>query len=86
MKKTSSSSRIMTQSILQNWQQNGLKTMISMFYHGQHSPQTSIQLNISGNYSKDYLQPMKILHRGYLSFGRELQQSGGRLVRRNVKN
>jgi hypothetical protein len=39
-------------------------------YYGQHSLQTSIPLNITGNHSKDYLLPIKILQRGDLNCGR----------------
>ena len=42
-------------------------------YYGQHSLQTSIPLNITVNHSKDYLLPIKILQRGDLNCGRELQ-------------
>ena len=46
-------SRTMTPNTHLRRLQNGLKTMISKFYHGQHSLQTLTPLNTSGNISND---------------------------------
>ena len=45
--------RTMTPNTHLGMPQNGLKTMISKFYHGQHSLQTLTPLNTSGNISND---------------------------------
>ena len=50
---SSNFSRIMTPNTHLGRQQNGLKTMISKLYHGQHSIQTLTPLNTSGNISNN---------------------------------
>ncbi|KAG2066093.1 hypothetical protein BDR04DRAFT_1030889, partial [Suillus decipiens] len=51
---------------------NDLKTIILVFYDDKDSPQTSDVSNISGNYSRNCLQPIKIHIRGYFSYRTKL--------------
>ncbi|KAG2068510.1 hypothetical protein BDR04DRAFT_1024346, partial [Suillus decipiens] len=51
---------------------NGLETIILVFYDDQDSPQTSNVSNISGNYSRNCLQPIKFHDRGYFSYRTKL--------------
>ncbi|KAG2070476.1 hypothetical protein BDR04DRAFT_1198473, partial [Suillus decipiens] len=51
---------------------NDLKTIILVFCNDKDSPQTSNVSNISGNYSRNCLQPIKIYNRGYFSYRTKL--------------
>ena len=84
--KTSSSSRTMTPSTPARRPRTGSRIMKWSIYCGQHSLQTSIQLNTYGNTSRGGSVAMKPLQLAYWSCGRGCRMCGTRLIQRCVRN
>jgi len=78
----STSSKAITLSTPQNWPKGGFKTMILGYLYGQHSPQTSMPLNMFGITSRESLITMKNHLEKYMSFGIGLKRNGMRYQRR----
>src|ERR1700721_1762157 len=78
-------SRTMTPNTHLGRPQNGLKTMISKFYHGQHSPQTLTPLNTSGNISNDNFASTATHLEEHMNCGIDWLMSGMELHQKYVK-
>ena len=65
--------------------QNGLKTMTSKFYHGQHSLQTLIPLNTSGNILNDNFTSTATHPKEHMNYGIDWFMSGMKLHQKYVK-
>ena len=78
-------SRTMTPNTHLGRPQNGLKAMISKFYHGQHSLQTLTPLNTSGNISNNNFTSTATHPKEHMNCGIDWLMSGVQLLQKYVK-